>query len=387
MENISSCSAMYGMWNSNIILEHYNHTGRLTRRRPQTDGVDGVKLGFIFISCLIIMENLLLLVAIVTHIRFRNWIYICIVNMALSDLLAGIAYIVNLCLSGKRTFQLTPSSWLFREGILFVALAASIFSLLLTAMERYTTMMTPVSYKSARKRYRVYVLIALSWVMAFGIGLMPLLGWNCLCNMQDCSTLLPLYSKNYILFNVIMFSVILAGIWFLYISIYRHVQHSTERVVSSSRSRNKSLRLLKTVILIVGAFIICWSPLFVLLLLDFFCKPNSAKLYSMDWPIALAVLNSAINPIIYSLGSMEVRKAIISVLCCFCLKTGLVDPSSLLSIETVVSSESSLKVRESFRNSFRKAHHVNSPEAGRAKKSRLNSTNSCLSMSMSISSG
>ncbi|MGH0131899.1 UNVERIFIED_CONTAM: hypothetical protein FKN15_068442 [Acipenser sinensis] len=349
MENISSCSALFGSWNSNIILEHYNHTGRLTRRRPQTDGVDGVKLGFIFISCFIIMENLLLLVAIVTHIRFRNWIYICIVNMALSDLLAGIAYIVNLCLSGKRTFQLTPSSWLFREGILFVALAASIFSLLLTAMERYTTMMTP--------------------------------------NMQDCSTLLPLYSKNYILFNVIMFSVILAGIWFLYISIYRHVQHSTERVVSSSRSRNKSLRLLKTVILIVGAFIICWSPLFVLLLLDFFCKPNSAKLYSMDWPIALAVLNSAINPIIYSLGSMEVRKAIISVLCCFCLKTGLVDPSSLLSIETVVSSESSLKVRESFRNSFRKAHHVNSPEAGRAKKSRLNSTNSCLSMSMSISSG
>ncbi|MBN3279220.1 S1PR4 protein, partial [Polyodon spathula] len=387
MENISSCSALFDIWNSSIILEHYNHTGRLARRRLQMDGVDGVKLGFIFISCFIIMENLLLLVAIMTHIRFRNWVYICIVNMALSDLLAGIAYIVNLCLSGKRTFQLTPSWWLFREGILFVALAESIFSLLLTAVERYTTMMTPVSYKSTGKRYRVHALIALSWVMALGIGLMPLLGWNCLCNIQDCSTLLPLYSKNYILFSVIMFSLILAGIWFLYISIYRHVRHSTERVVSSSRSRNKSLRLLKTVILIVGAFIICWSPLFILLLLDFFCEPKSAKLYSMDWPIALAVLNSAINPIIYSLGSMDVRKAIFSVLCCFCFKTGLVDPSSLLSIETVVSSESSQKLRESFRNSFRRVQHGNHAEAGKVKKSRLNSTNSCLSMTMSISSG
>ncbi|KAI4798767.1 hypothetical protein KUCAC02_020499, partial [Chaenocephalus aceratus] len=154
-------------------------------------------------SIFIILENLLVLVAVISRIcRSRRWVYVCIANITLSDLLTGAAYLVNICMSGSQTFRLSSALWLFREGMLFVALAASIFSLLLIAVERYTTMMKPLPQKSANKTYcRIYGLVALCWVLALVIGFLPLLGWNCVCSLDACSTLLPLYSKSYIFFS------------------------------------------------------------------------------------------------------------------------------------------------------------------------------------------
>ncbi|XP_028672148.1 sphingosine 1-phosphate receptor 4 [Erpetoichthys calabaricus] len=378
--DISTCLNLYSSNNANIIIDHYNFTGKLERRRLQENGISWAKIGFAILSFCIILENIVVLTAILRHIRFRSWVYVCIVNITLSDLLAGVAFIVNLCLSGQITFQLSPSLWIFREGVLFVTLAASIFSLLLTAVERYTTMMQAMPYKSTGKTYRIYILIVLSWSIAVVIGLLPLMGWNCICNLQDCSTLLPLYSKKYILFCVIMFTIILIVIWLLYLSIYRRVVSSTMNSNIPVRSQRKSMRLLKTVILILGAFFLCWGFLFVLLVMDFFCGPKQCKLlYSMDWAIALAILNSAINPIIYACGSMEVRKAIISIVCCCCFRVGLCEPSVFLGAEPVTSSESSL--RESFRHSFRRVISPQMRHDRKMKKTRLNSTTSCLSMS------
>lgn len=339
--------------NTSVILFHYNYTGKLKNRRSSEDGVDSVWILFIIISCFIVLENFVVLIAIVNNTRFRSWVYYCIANITLSDMLAGLAYIMNLSMSGRKTFHLTATWWFIREGALFVALAASIFSLLLTAVERYCTMIKPMSHTEIKKTYRVYSLIVLCWFLAFFIGLLPLFGWNCICDFQNCSTLLPLYSKNYILFCVIMFTVILLGIVFLYSSIY-HLVQTRSKTVPTTRSRQKSFRLLKIVFLIIGAFIVCWFPLFVLLLLDVFCESRTCgPLHSMEWAIALAVLNSALNPMIYSFGSLDVRKAILNILCCCCIRTGIFENMECLVMSDSTpgnSTESSLRIRESFRN-------------------------------------
>ncbi|XP_043909679.1 sphingosine 1-phosphate receptor 4 [Protopterus annectens] len=338
--------------NTSVILFHYNYTGKLQNRQPG-EGVDIAWIVFFAISCFIVLENFLVLIAIVSNTRFRSWVYYCIANISLSDMLTGLAYIMNLFMSGKKTFQLTTTWWFIREGALFVSLAASIFSLLLTAVERYCTMIKPILHTEIRKIYRVYSLIALCWALAFLIGLLPLFGWNCICDFQNCSTLLPLYSKHYILFCVVMFIVILIGIVFFYSSIYRLVQIKS-KTVASTRSRQKSFRLLKTVFLIFGAFIVCWFPLFALLLMDVFCKSSPCgPLHNSEWAIALAVLNSALNPMIYSLGSLEVRKAILNVLCCCCIRVGCFENMECLTFSDSAagnSTESSLRIRESFRN-------------------------------------
>ncbi|NWS77917.1 S1PR4 protein, partial [Crotophaga sulcirostris] len=349
-----SCLQLAAMRNVNIILQHYNFTGKLANRHSGDEGMGLIRTAFAIISCIIILENLLVLLAILRCLRARRWVYSCIASITVSDLLAGIAYLSNLCLSGKKTFQLSPQLWFLREGILFVALAASTFSLLVTAVERYSAMVRPIAENEASKTLRLRSLIVSCWLLALLIGLLPLLGWNCLCDFSACSVLLPLYSKNYILFSVVMFSIILLGIIGLYISIFQLVQASSKQT-SSRHSRKRSLRLLKTVLIILGAFIVCWSPLFVLLLFDFFCETQTCThLHSMDWTLALAMLNSGVNPVIYSLRSVEVRRAVGSLLCCCCLRIGLCKPGSCLVITDInsgSSTESSLRYRESFRSS------------------------------------
>lgn len=386
---ISDADASTATELSHVILRHYNHTGRLQNRTiSSTQHNISVSMAvFLAFSIFIILENLLVLVAVISRISHsRRWVYVCIANITLSDLLTGTAYVVNICLSGSRTFHLTPAVWLFREGMLFVALAASIFSLLLIAVERYTTMIKPLQQKPAKKSYyRIFGLVALCWGLALVIGFLPLLGWNCVCSLDECSTLLPLYSKTYIFFSLIIFFIILLAIGFLYSAIYCHVHKSTQ--MGLQRNRKRSLDLLKTVISIVGVFLLCWGPLFLLLLVDFFCVSRQcALLFSADYFISLAVLNSSLNPIIYALGSSEMRKAITELLCCCCVRSGLCRPDTFTSKETSSTSESR---RDSLRNSFSKIRNMSvtspssTPKKPRraTKKNRLSSTTSCLSVS------
>ncbi|NXR95987.1 S1PR4 protein, partial [Hypocryptadius cinnamomeus] len=350
----ASCLQLAATRNVNIILQHYKFSGKLAKRHSGDEGMGLLRLAFAIISCLIILENLLVLLAVLRCLRGRRWVYSCIASITLSDLLAGIAYLCNLCLSGSKTFQLSPQLWFLREGILFIALAASTFSLLVTAVERYSAMVRPIAENEASKTLRLRGLIVTCWLLALVIGLLPLLGWNCLCNFQACSVLLPLYSKNYILFSVVMFSIILLGIVGLYISIFHLVQASS-RQTNSRHGRRRSLRLLKTVLMILGAFILCWSPLFVLLLFDVFCDSRTCShLHSLDWTLALALLNSGVNPVIYSLRSVEVRRAVGSLLCCCCVRAGLCRPDSCMVISDInsgSSTESSLRYRDSFHSS------------------------------------
>ncbi|KAK3533373.1 hypothetical protein QTP70_019322 [Hemibagrus guttatus] len=339
------CPDVYSHNNGSIILQHYNYTGRLQHRTSNKSSISTGSAFLLCISVLIILGEP-----------------------------AGAAYVVNICMSGRHTLQLSPFLWLLREGLLFVALAASVFSLLLIAVERYATMMKSESDNREKKTYRIYIMVTLCWITAFIIGFLPLFGWNCMCDLDECSTLLPLYSKGYILFALIIFFIILLTIGGLYFSIYWHVRRNT--VTGLMKGRKRSMRLLKAVISIVGAFMLCWGPLFILLFVDYFCYSRLCDaLFSPQWVIALAVLNSAVNPLIYSLGSQDLRLAIKSLLCCLCR------PDSFSSKET---SSTSVSRHSSLRNSFNKVRNLStSPQSQErsGKKTRLSSTTSCLSAS------
>lgn len=307
-------------------------------------------------GCLVVLENAMVLAAIAIHMRSRRWVYYCLLNITLSDLLTGLAYVVNVLLSGTRTFRLSPVHWFLREGLLFMALAASTFSLLFTAGERFATMVR-VAESGATKTSRVYGCIGLCWLLAATLGLLPLLGWNCVCAFPRCSSLLPLYSKGYVLFCVVVFALILVAILSLYGAIFRVVRANGQKSPRPP-ARRKSRRLLNTVLMILVAFVVCWGPLFGLLLADVFGSNVWAQEYlrGMDWILALAVFNSAINPLIYSFRSREVQHSVLAFLCCGCLRLGLRGPGDCLTRITEAHSgasttDSSLRPRDSFRTS------------------------------------
>ncbi|XP_075711568.1 sphingosine 1-phosphate receptor 1-like [Rhinoderma darwinii] len=307
--------------NNSVIALHYNYTGKLSTSRYK-GGLKAEAVVFLVVCVLIVLENLVVLLALWRNKKFHSPMFYLLGNLTLSDLLAGVAYMVNIVLSGANTLRLTPVMWFVREGGVFVTLTASIFSLLAIAIERHITMVRMKLY-SGDKQGRMALLVGASWLVSILLGVLPILGWNCITNLPSCSTILPLYSKEYILFCITIFLAILISIVVLYLRIYRIVKLNSQRLGTlrkgALRKSQKYMALLKTVTIVVGTFIGCWLPLFVLLLFDVSCEVNACPvLLKADYFLGLAMINSFLNPIIYTLTSRDIRRAILRLVCFFC---------------------------------------------------------------------
>uniref|UniRef100_A0AAV2KJC3 G-protein coupled receptors family 1 profile domain-containing protein n=1 Tax=Knipowitschia caucasica TaxID=637954 RepID=A0AAV2KJC3_KNICA len=65
-------------------------------------------------------------------------------------------------------------------------------------------------------------------------------------------------------------------------------------------------------------FIMCWLPTFTILLLDSSCRIQFCPILNKaEMFFGFATLNSALNPIIYTLRSKDMRKEFLRVLCCW----------------------------------------------------------------------
>lgn len=71
----------------------------------------------------------------------------------------------------------------------------------------------------------------------------------------------------------------------------------------------------------LGAFVICWTPGLVVLLLDGLKCEQCNVLKFKRWLLLLAVLNSVMNPIIYSYRDEEMWTTIKNLMRCVCSGT------------------------------------------------------------------
>ncbi|KAF2979414.1 hypothetical protein EK904_006483 [Melospiza melodia maxima] len=76
---------------------------------------------------------------------------------------------------------------------------------------------------------------------------------------------------------------------------------------------NKEMQF--STLMATGAFIICWTPGLVLLLLDVCCPQCNVLAYEKFF-LLLAEFNSAMNPIIYSYRDKEMSATFKQILCC-----------------------------------------------------------------------
>nr|XP_033772884.1 sphingosine 1-phosphate receptor 1 [Geotrypetes seraphini] len=305
--------------NRTIIKIHYNYTGKLNLNANVDTGMKLTSVAFIIICCFIIVENILVLLTIWRTKKFHRPMYYFIGNLAFSDLLAGAVYTANILLSGEKTYTLTPAQWMVREGSMFVALSASVFSLLSIAIERFITMLK-MKVQNESNCCRSSLLMGSCWAVSLILGGLPIMGWNCIGKLEHCSTVLPLYHKHYLLACTTVFTLLLMSIVMLYARIYTFVRTKSRKMtfrqhsIKSTGNSEKSMALLKTVIIVLSAFIICWAPLFILLLLDVSCRVKTCPiLFKAEYFLALAVLNSATNPIIYTLTNKEMQRAFIKM--------------------------------------------------------------------------
>uniref|UniRef100_UPI00358DF24C lysophosphatidic acid receptor 1-like isoform X3 n=1 Tax=Myxine glutinosa TaxID=7769 RepID=UPI00358DF24C len=210
----------------------------------------------IIVSIFTVMANMLVMVAIYRNRRFHFPIYYLMANLAAADFLAGLSYFYLAFNTGPETKNLTVNVWMFRQGLIDTSLTASVANLLAIAIERHITVFQMQLHSKMSVR-RVVIIIAIIWIAAIFMGAIPGMGWNCICDIKSCSTMVPLYSTSYLTFwavsNLFVFFVMLA----LYTHIFAYVRGRAARMAMhgahlSLNSGHATMGLLKTVSIVLG---------------------------------------------------------------------------------------------------------------------------------------
>lgn len=275
-----------------------------------------VSLGMI-VCFVVIFSNLLVIGAIFKNRRFHFPIYYLLGNLAVADLFAGVSYLHLMFHTGPWTIKLSKQQWFIRQALIDTSLTASVVNLLAVAMERHQTIFNMQLHSKMSTR-RVFVIIVFIWLVAVIMGLVPTMGWHCLCDLLNCSTMAPMYSRRYLVFwailNLLAFSIMLA----IYTRIFVYVRRKSKKMsqhTSQMRHRETVMNLMKTVSLIIGCFVLCWTPGLVVLLLDGLGCDECKVLRYEKYCLVLAECNSLVNPIIYSFRDGDMRRTFKEILC------------------------------------------------------------------------
>ncbi|KAF4083382.1 hypothetical protein AMELA_G00140550 [Ameiurus melas] len=306
-------------------------------------------VGCIF-CCFILVSNAMVITAVITNKRFHYAFYYLVANLAASDLLAGIAYLYLVFNTGAVSQTLTVQKYFLRQGLLDTSLSASLANLLVIALERYISIMNWKVHSNLTKR-RVTLLILLVWIISIFMGAVPSLGWNCICSIGQCSMLAPIFSRSYLIFwsafNLGIFLIMVA----IYLRIYLYVKKKTTllngNAAGSLKRKKMPIKLIKTVMTVLGVFVICWTPGFVVLLLDGLKCDQCHLLKFKRWFLLLAVLNSVMNPVIYSYKDDEMWVTIKNLLRCVYNGTRRQRSSKANTRATTSSTEMSTSLRHS----------------------------------------
>ncbi|XP_068192340.1 lysophosphatidic acid receptor 2a [Antennarius striatus] len=311
------------MWNtcdySHNVTFFYNWVGKKINTVWSTRDMVVIGLG-LTVCLIVVLANIMVMVAISMNQRFHFPIYYLLGNMAAADLFAGIAYANLMLNTGPWTSTLTKEQWYIRGALIDISLTASVANLLAVAVERHQTIITMQLHSKMTKR-RVVLLIVCIWAVSVIMGLVPSTIWNCECDLTDCSTIAPLYSRRFLIFwavlNLLTFVIMVA----MYTRIFVYVRYQSRYASqhnSEMRHSQTVINLMKTISIVLGAFVICWTPGLVTLLLDgLMGKASHANAYE-KFCLVIAECNSLVNPIIYSLRDDEMRRTFKSILCFLC---------------------------------------------------------------------
>ncbi|KAM3926697.1 lysophosphatidic acid receptor 2 isoform 1-T1 [Leptodactylus fuscus] len=298
----------------------YNNSGKDLTTEWRTK--DSLVVGLGLTVCIfVLLTNILVITAIIINKRFHYPIYYLLGNLAAADLFAGVAYTYLMFHTGPRTASLTVKTWLLRQSLLDTSLTASVANLLAIAVERHQTVFA-MQLHSKMSNQRVCILIACIWLSALLLGLIPSFGWHCICSIETCSRMAPLYSRSYLIFwavsNLVAFIIMMVVYLHIFVYVKRKMARMSRHTSFHPKYRETMINLMKTVFIILSAFVICWTPGQVVLLLDGLGCKSCNVLAVEKYFLLLAEINSVINPIVYSYRDNEMRATFKQILCFCC---------------------------------------------------------------------
>ncbi|KFV58995.1 G-protein coupled receptor 6, partial [Gavia stellata] len=233
-------------------------------------------------------ENALVVAIICYSPALRTPMFVLVGSLATADLLAGLGLILNF------VFQYVIRSEtvsLLTVGFLVASFAASVSSLLAITGDRYPSLC---------------------------LGLLPVLGWNCLHDRAACSVVRPLTKSNVTLLSASFFLIFLIMLH-LYIEICKIVCRHAHQIALQQHFLTASHYVatkkgVSTLAIILGTFGASWLPFAIYCVVG---DPDYPSVYTYA-TLLPATYNSMINPIIYAYRNQEIQRAMWVLFCgCF----------------------------------------------------------------------
>uniref|UniRef100_A0A3Q2Q3A3 Adrenoceptor alpha 1B n=1 Tax=Fundulus heteroclitus TaxID=8078 RepID=A0A3Q2Q3A3_FUNHE len=328
-----------------------------------------VPVGMVLASFIMfaIVGNILVILSVVCNRHLRTPTNYFIINLAMADLLLS-----TTVLPVSATLEVL-GYWVFGRifcdiwaAVDVLCCTASIMSLCVISIDRYVGVRYPLQYPTVVTRRRALLAMLAVWILAFVISIGPLLGWK-QPPSQDDTVCLITEEPFYALFSSLgSFYIPLAVILAMYCRVYVVAKRTTRNLEagmmkdSAKDSGELTLRIhcrnqqqihdlcpsskaagagggaaagrsaltvkllkfsrekkaAKTLGVVVGMFILCWLPFFLVLPISSFnssLRPPETLFKVIFW---LGYFNSCLNPIIYPYYSRDFKQAFIRILRC-----------------------------------------------------------------------
>ncbi|XP_061126047.1 polyphosphoinositide phosphatase isoform X3 [Syngnathus typhle] len=260
-------------------------------------------------------ENAIVVAIIIYTPALRTPMFALVGSLATADLLSGVGLVVNFVLRYAVPSQALS---LATVGFLVASFAASIISLLAITVDRYLSLYDALAYYSEKTLQRTRAMLLATWGASLLLGLLPVLGWNCLRRPAACSVVRPLTRGNLTLLAAAFF-VIFALMLMLYLQIckivWRHAhQIALQRHFFAASHYVATKKGVSTLAIVLGTFGASWLPFAVYCLVG---EREYPPVYTYA-TLLPATYNSMINPIIYAYRNAEIQRSIYLLLCgCF----------------------------------------------------------------------
>ncbi|XP_035696639.1 D(1) dopamine receptor-like [Branchiostoma floridae] len=289
---------------------------------------------FLFlIAALTVVGNGLVLLAVAKHRSLQTLTNAFIMSLCVSDLLVGALVMPPAALTTLFGEWIFPQPfcpiWVSFDVMLC---SASILNLCAISLDRFIQITNGLQHGTYMTRTRVAVLITVAWLLSIltsfppiNLGLHEHAGFPTLTNLTFL-TVTPqcIFDPNMtyaLIGSIVTFYIPLTAILFTYGTIFREAKRQAARVAAlnvqlRNEGRNNrgrtgangitSLKAIRTLGIILGAFMITWLPFFIANVVRPFCYCVSGQVFEvLTW---LGWFNSALNPIIYPLFMKDFKR-------------------------------------------------------------------------------
>ena len=310
--------------------------------------MENVMLGafLFFLVLLTITGNIIVFWAVICTKKLRTVSNLFIISLSLADLLVGTVVMIPDVFSVIfQRWILAHSFCVFWAGFDVMLCSASILNVCLISLDRYIAIMSPLRYKVLVTYRRAGALLAAAWGIAISASFIPLLSGIHNPELPTLTNLTLLTDTPQCLFIPSLIYVVIASTVTILLPIivalvlYYRVSKEAKRqacfvgvlitptnMLLGAKVANKHIRepftrkATVTLGIIVGAYVVTWTPFLVINLTDAICRCVPPKLFrAFVW---LGWCNSLINPIIYPFFMRDFRKVYseASQKLCPCLK-------------------------------------------------------------------